>query len=787
MPSKITPFIIKFCIFLGGVGTLNAAFAQCATSGDPVSITGTNCPNVAITSNKSEVSVQSGAYVGTTAWLPNPALLIQNATVQNLNNSSLIQGQTTNTSGIQVDGTAVVKNLNNAAQINGALYAIQLTGSGSIATLNNTGTIYNNGNNAIAQGIYLSTAGGSTSVGTINNSGAINGSAGAIYLDTATGSNTASIGTINNNGSINGGQDAGILVGTGNAINVINNNSGGDIRAGACNGLTCYNSIRNWGTISTINNLGNIEGSTGYGFIGYGIENNGLIKTINNAQSNLTYNGILPTNYNVIIKGISNYGKTTFSNVSGSPMTFGIDPRSSLSPSSTTIYSNVLSGLKSDNLASTSGTYGGAFVTTKWNLGNVTGTNQWDLITRASAVAPAVVNGSAGQNLSNSMAFAYEAITASTPSGSVSPKDFMVNLSAAGAALFGANQALYSQVIPTITPDQAATLSQVHAQGYSSNMTIGLEQMAHITNTVMDRIHAPMSSSPSTKVYQDDEGRYVWADAAAVKGTVNNNNNLAGFGYNLYDLIIGGDIARSKAGGYGVFAGTGTTSMTESQQVSQNFNTTNFYAGLYGARNFDAQVKLSGALGYMYGNTNANRSMPDVGVIAGSNATSSYKTNGVYGAAKLAKAYQAQDFTVSPFVGVSYSQLWMGGASEQGGNTPFNYGISSSTAYTAVTFAGLDFIYPLLKGTNDPLSLIGFYKLGYDWFANSNSAHSITATGPTGSFTQVGANMGPVSNMVGLGIQGGITKEVSARIGAVASYNTYGHEYGGGAELRFKF
>ena len=131
--------------------------------------------------------------------------------------------------------------------------------------------------------------------------------------------------------------------------------------------------------------------------------------------------------------------------------------------------------------------------------------------------------------------------------------------------------------------------------------------------------------------------------------------------------------------------------------------------------------------------------------------------------------------------------MWMGGASEQGGND-FNFAINSATAYTAVTFAGADFVYPLLKGTNNPLSLIGFYKFGYDWYANSNSAHSITAVSPTyGSFTQVGANMGPVSNMFGLGIQGGITKDVSARIGVVASTNSYGQEYGGGAELRFKF
>lgn len=640
-------------------------------------------------------------------------------------------------------------------------FSVRDTTGGTFSSFTNNGEIFSGSIAAVAI---------STAVGNVVNNGTIGGLAGFGGVVVGSG---GTIATLTNNGSI--------VPTSGNAIqNLAGGYIGAIINSGVIGSGSTYG-IGNAGTIGTITNLGTITGGS------ESIQNGGTIGVINNANGSLFYNGKLPGTYNVIINSPTDYGQMRLQSSTTTVMNFGIGAGSTLTPSSAVTYANVLSGFTFGNIASTSGTYGGGFVTTRWNLGNVSGTNQWDLITRTSAVAPPVVNGSAGQNLGNSMATAYDAITASATSSGVSPKDFMVNLSAAGAALFGANQALYSQVIPTLTSEQAATLSQVHAEGYSSNMTIGLEQMAHITNTVMDRIHAPMSSSPSTKVYQDDEGRYVWADAAAVKGTVNNNNNLSGFGYNLYDLIIGGDISRSKAGGYGVFAGTGTTSMTESQQVSQNFNTTNFYAGLYGARNFDAQVKLSGALGYMYGNTNANRSMPDVGVIAGSNATSSYKSNGVYGAAKLAKAYQAQEFTLSPFVGVSYSQLWMGGASEQGGNTPFNYGISSSTAYTAVTFAGLDFIYPLLKGTNDPLSLIGFYKLGYDWFANSNSAHSITATGPTGSFTQVGANMGPVSNMVGLGIQGGITKDVSARIGAVASYNTYGQEYGGGAELRFKF
>lgn len=570
-----------------------------------------------------------------------------------------------------------------------------------------------------------------------------------------------SISTIKNQGQLLGGSLHGLLVE--GSVGTLTNDVGGSIISTSSNAIE----IMSTGVVSNITNNGTLTGST------YEINNAGTITTLNNAQAGLRYNGNLPSTYKVIITSLSSYGKTTFSNVAPSgatdgKMTFGIGSGSTINRTNT--YVDVLGGITSGNLATTSGTLGGGVVLTQWQLINTSGTNNWSLTTSVGTpVAPTVSYSYAGTKLAGALTTAY-------------------TIAAAGAANPTlSNGTTLASAVQNLSSSQVNQLISVHAEGYSSNMTIGLEQMGHITNTVMDRIHAPMSSSPTTKVYQDDEGRYVWADAAAVKGTVNNYNNLAGFGYNLYDLIIGGDIKRAKDGGYGVFAGTGTTSMTESQQVTQNFNTTNFYAGLYGAHNFTQQVKLSGALGYMYGNTNANRNTPSVGQFTGGNATSSYKTNGVYGAAKLAKAHQFRDVTVSPFVGASYSQLWMGGASEQGGND-FNFGINSATAYTAVTFAGADFMYPLLKGVNNPLSLIGFYKFGYDWYANSNSAHSITATSPTyGSFTQVGANMGPVSNMFGLGIQGGISKDVSARIGLVASANSYGQEYGGGAELRVKF
>ncbi len=367
---------LKFLVLIGGILGANLSYGQCSTASNPVVITGNPCANVVIGSSKTDVTVQAGAQVGTTFGSTNPALSILNVTLGSLNNSGLIQGQSANTSGVEISGSSVVSVINNSNEINGSKYAIKVYDSANIGRVNNTGNIINCASCGASFypniGIFLSpTSSGSPSITTIDNFATIGGTNGAIYLDTATGGHSASIGTINNNGAINGGQDAGVLVGTGGTIGVINNNVGGEIRTGPCNGLACYNSIRNWGTIVEINNSGVILGSSGFGFIGYGIENNGVIVTINNAQTNLTYTGSLPTNYNVKISSPVNYGKISVVNASSSATNFGIAAGSAVTAKS---YAGVIVGVGSGNFVKTSGTYQGM----TWSLNSVSG-NVWDL------------------------------------------------------------------------------------------------------------------------------------------------------------------------------------------------------------------------------------------------------------------------------------------------------------------------------------------------------------------------------------------------------------------------
>jgi uncharacterized protein with beta-barrel porin domain len=285
-----------------------------------------------------------------------------------------------------------------------------------------------------------------------------------------------------------------------------------------------------------------------------------------------------------------------------------------------------------------------------------------------------------------------------------------------------------------------------------------------------------------------EQDRFMWAEASGTKGFVDSYANLAGFAYNIGDLMAGFDAYRGEWGSFGVFAGGGVARMTESAQVRQNYNSTNGYGGLYGATFLPNEFRLSGGLGYMYSSTQAQRIVPTIGAFTGGTAQDVFTSNGAFGAVKLSRPIAAfGDLMVSPFIGQTYSRLWVGRVNEAGGGD-FNFSIDAASAYSAVSFVGVDFVLPLTQSKNEPLSLIGMARYGYDWFADSNAAHSVVATSPIyGAFTQIGANMGPNGFELGGGLQGGLTDSISIRAGIVGQINTHGREIGAGGRIRVVF
>ena len=70
-------------------------------------------------------------------------------------------------------------------------------------------------------------------------------------------------------------------------------------------------------------------------------------------------------------------------------------------------------------------------------------------------------------------------------------------------------------------------------------------------------------------------------------------------------------------------------------------------------------------------------------------------------------------------------------------------------------------IYSVYYLPMEPLSLIAFYRFGYSNNANSFSDYSIQASSPIfGTFSQLGANTGPVNQLVVIGFQCAISNNV---------------------------
>jgi len=281
---------------------------------------------------------------------------------------------------------------------------------------------------------------------TITNNGAITGGTGS-----SGGSGNAIVGS---NSAIGGNGGAGGSGINGSGIILINTGSitggvGGNV--GGSSGYAPINYIANGnigsggpgiyiatGSSSQITNTGSIKGGSGgtgpdssgnmLGATGAGVSNAGTISTLSNSQGvgnasgALTYTGILPTNYNIIINSASSFGQLSASSVTGST-TFGIT--SSTLAAGT--YSTILSGLVSGNIVSSSltGTYGSY----SYSLVNSGGTN-WNLV----VTCPSCGGGSDDRNSGSGDSSSGSNSSAATFTPSYYPGTVKVLLSIGGAS-----------------------------------------------------------------------------------------------------------------------------------------------------------------------------------------------------------------------------------------------------------------------------------------------------------------------------------------------------------------
>ncbi|HBK43727.1 MULTISPECIES: autotransporter outer membrane beta-barrel domain-containing protein [unclassified Polynucleobacter] len=396
----LTSVLAQTC---SGSSIIVSSIQTCANG---ATITSTSTPlsnsfNEGTISNASSANSYSSFYVDgySIGTLTNSGDIINTAGSDN--NASAI-GTTNNGSIVEVINFGTISGLNTYGIING----LDSTG-GYIGTItNNIGATIFGGYSAIENYDNNNT------ISNISNSGSIIGGPGwygvlnygtiTAFTNNSTGvisttdsgyavTNYFQMGNFINNGNIsfNGAGGIGFYNGyysvdypNPTVNNFINN---GSILGGA-DTYGIYNGNVNGATIVSLTNTGTI--STGLGGVGIFNETASSIVTLNNLQGGnsftaattaLTYQGNLPTNYNIIINSPTHYGQLAGASLSGAT-TFGIYAGSALSKGS---YTSVLSGFTTSNLAgTTSGNYNGF----TWSLNNSSG-SIWDLIVTGASTA----------------------------------------------------------------------------------------------------------------------------------------------------------------------------------------------------------------------------------------------------------------------------------------------------------------------------------------------------------------------------------------------------------------
>lgn len=483
------------------------------------------------------------------------------------------------------------------------------------STIINNGTIYTGGTNAA--GIYISATNASSAANTISNlhdplvigSGAIQtagaGAAGIRLISGATSSSV--INRINNSGTI---------ITTGTAAHGIQTSGVGLV------------SIENTGTITTS------------GANSFGISNAGNITSLTNSQggsSPLTFSGVLPTNYNVIVTDLTNYGKL---DVNGGTVTgvmnFNINSGSSLAYDTT--YATILNGLKINNLGNSYGTFTSG--------GN---TYQWALVHRIGASATQT-----------------DLVIQPIPQSSAPP-----TLPELKEALLAD-----SYLLAPIDPDTQMSLTAL------GNTLQGL--FATQTASVVNSMTYDCPVFGANNVCVSTGGRFT---------------NVSAYPYNTTSALIIGAYRISPKLRFGAYLDQNLAQSTPGG-IAQLSNATPM-VGLFGVWNQNTdgtglEVKVSAA----YANKQATLTRPAIGVSEAGAGSTGLNTQGALGVLKYGFGI-GNVSVLAPYAGMRYVVGGMGSYTEAQSSTvssPLTY--NSINNYTTTAIAGLIGTHKLNERTN---------------------------------------------------------------------------------------
>ena len=364
------------------------------------------------------------------------------------------------------------------------------------------------------------------------------------------------------------------------------------------------------------------------------------------------------------------------------------------------------------------------------------------------------------------------------------------HLSAAQVLINAANSGNASIIasLDTLANAQLAShFDSIHAEPYSSYMTVSLEHSDSVMNTVMSHAapNVGFSTGATQEVKEQQTGKRSWMDVSYVDGKVDGSDDLGDFDYKLSSLTIGQDLMRSGDRALGAYFSFGTQKMDEHDSANQDFSSDTYHLGLYLNQANIGAWDLRGVLGYALSNHESKRqvNLSSSSTIAEADFNSHSAYIGVKG---TITGYENDWVTLSPELGLSYIYYSQESIKESG-DPNLSLNIDSADTHAIVASAGLNARFVSLSDTMS-IYPFAFSRYEHDFYANDNNEHEIDAAlvaHPDFKQSFVGQNRGEHAIISGIGLGSDLTSALQLSGGFDYSVSKHGSEWGAGFNLEY--
>ncbi|SCY40237.1 autotransporter family protein [Desulfoluna spongiiphila] len=364
-----------------------------------------------------------------------------------------------------------------------------------------------------------------------------------------------------------------------------------------------------------------------------------------------------------------------------------------------------------------------------------------------------------------------------------SAASLLVNASAAGNVTI-------TQALDALTNAQVAVhMDSIHAEPYSSYMTVALEHMDMTMNTVLNHASSGSRIATGQGVETSDVAtrKRFWADASYVRGDIDGDEGLGDFNYDLFGLVVGTDLTQSEDAALGVYLAYGTQKMDEHDAAWQDFDSDIYQLGMYLNKETASRIDISGLIGYAYGQHNSERAVTLGNTTERPEAD--FDSHSFYGGVKARLPWRPTDWvTLSPELGLLYAYYYQESFTESG-NPDLSLQVDSADAQSIVTSVGVQARFKsITRGMGlHPLAFMGYE---HDWYANKNSDHTIDAalaSHPETSYPFVGQNRGEHVLVTGIGLETDISSALQVSGGGMYALTSNGYEWGAGLNLSYRW